>query len=85
METCIVAGCTEFADHNMGVRLRRPDGTAIWAPNTDAFVCDMHATAGFRIQIILTPTTTGEIETEVSSVVPGRTISRTTPIIHPAS
>jgi len=84
MQSCIVAGCTHLAAHNIGIRLRRPDGTAIWAPNTNAFVCDLHATAGFRIQIILTPNTTGQIRTEVSSVPPGGTALRTTPIVHPA-
>jgi hypothetical protein len=31
---CIVMGCTNNAKHNIGIRLRRPGGTAIWAPNT---------------------------------------------------
>jgi hypothetical protein len=84
MRRCIVAGCTEYAAHNIGIRLRRPNGTAIWAPNTAAFVCATHATAGFRIQIALTPNTTGEIETEVSSVGSGSTVCRTTPIVQSA-
>lgn len=76
---CIVPGCTNYADHNIGIRLRRPNGNAIWAPNTMAYVCDAHAVQGFNIQIILTPNTSGEIETLVSSP-PGVPVSRSTPI-----
>lgn len=77
---CIVAGCTNYAAHNVGIRLRRPDGTAIWAPNTAAFVCDVHAVQGFNIRITLTPNTSGEIETGVSSP-GGAAVSRTTGIV----
>jgi len=82
---CIIDGCPNPALHNLGIRLRRPDTTAIWAPNTDAFVCDTHATQGFTIQIILTPTMSGNIETKVRSQPAGQTISRTTPIVQPAN
>jgi hypothetical protein len=80
---CIIPGCRNRARHNVGIRLRRPSTRAIWAPNTDAFLCDDHATQGLEITIVLTPTNTGEIETKVSSP-GGRVISRTTPIIHHA-
>ncbi len=79
---CIVTGCRNLADHNIGIRVRRPDTSAIWAPNTDAFLCDDHATQGLRITIVLTPTGTGAIETEVSSP-GGLPVSRTTPIVNP--
>jgi len=79
---CIISGCTNPADHNIGIRVRRPDTSAIWAPNTDAFLCDDHATKGLRITIVLTPTASGEIETDVSSP-GGGVVSRTTPIINP--
>lgn len=76
---CIITGCENLAEHNLGIRLRRPDTTAIWAPNTDAMVCAPHAVQGLRIDILLAPTQTGEIETIVQSF--GRTVNRTTPII----
>lgn len=83
-EPCIVTRCQNPAFHNIGIRLRRPSTRAIWAPNTDAFVCDVHAVQGFRIEITLTPTATGQIETEVRSQ-PGRlTIRRTTQIVRRA-
>ncbi len=76
---CIIPGCNNVADHNLGVRLRRPDTSAIWAPNTEAYLCDEHAESGLRIQVIIEPTQTGNIETEVSSP-PGLVASRTTSI-----
>lgn len=75
---CIISGCPNLAEHNLGVRLRRPDTSAIWAPNTEAFLCDDHAGNGLRITVILEPTGTGEIETRIFAA--GNTVSRTTPI-----
>ncbi len=77
---CIVPGCHHEAENNLGVRLRRPDTSAIWAPNTDAFICDAHAAQGWRITVIMQPTNTGDIETNVFS--PGPVIERTTPIVN---
>ena len=34
---CIITGCPNEGIHNIGIRCRRPDTTAIWAPNTNAF------------------------------------------------
>ncbi len=76
---CIIAGCQNKADNNLGVRLRRPDTSAIWAPNTEAYICDEHAYQGLKIWVSLTPTNTGEIETAVTSET-NPVYSRTTPI-----
>lgn len=84
MPACIIAGCKNRARHNIGIRLRRPSTRAIWAPNTDAFMCDDHATQGIEIEIVLTPTDTGQVETNVSSGKGHRVVSRVTPIIHHA-
>ena len=80
---CIIAGCKNTAPHNFSVRLRRPSTRAIWAPNTEAFMCDEHATQGLQVTVVLTPTTTGNIETDVSSP-GGRPVKRTTPVVQPA-
>jgi hypothetical protein len=77
---CIIDGCKNPAEHNLGIRLRRPNTKAIWAPNLDAFVCDDHAARGLKIEIILMPTGTGEIETEVRSQGGKRVAQRKTPI-----
>jgi len=69
---CIVPGCNNNANKKLGIRLRRPAqsdrasvGTGIWAPETGAFICDQHAVAGWRIIILMEPTTTGEVSTSV--------------------
>jgi hypothetical protein len=76
---CIIEGCKKRARHNIGIRCRRPNTRAIWAPNTEAFVCDDHATEGFEITIVLKPKTTGAIETKVKSP-GGNLVTRTTKI-----
>lgn len=78
---CIIPGCANEAVHNFGVRLRRPDTTAIWAPNTEAYLCDAHASRGLRITVILEPTNTQEIETTVVGV-SQPTADRITPIVN---
>jgi hypothetical protein len=80
---CIIAGCPNNAENNFSVRLRRPDTTAIWAPNTDAYVCDEHAYQGLKIWVSLTPNNTGTIETAVTSET-NPVYSRQTPIKQPA-
>jgi hypothetical protein len=77
---CIIPGCNRSANHNFGVRLRRPDTTAVWAPNTEAYLCDHHASAGLRIMIILESNNSQEIETIVYGV-PQRSAERITPIL----
>jgi hypothetical protein len=65
MSSCIVPGCTHEAQNNLSVRLRRPNTSAIWAPNTEAFVCDVHAASGARIHVLYEATESQEIETHV--------------------
>jgi hypothetical protein len=86
---CIITGCTNPGRHNLGVRLRRTVSTAagapssaIWAPNTDGFFCDHHATSGVRITLLIEATTSGAVETTVYGVEQGA--SRSSPIEHEA-
>jgi hypothetical protein len=84
---CLVLGCTNEAPYFLGVRLRRPIdppthtsyGTAIWAPDCEAYLCAVHAAQGYTIDITLTPAATNTITTNVS-VAGGAVVSRTTPI-----
>lgn len=78
---CAIPGCNNPAPHNFGVRLRRPDTSAIWAPNTEAFLCDAHASQGLSITVVLEPTNSGQIETKVSGIAPP-TANRATPIVN---
>jgi len=82
MPKCIINCCPNIAEHNLGVRCRRPDTTAIWAPNCNAYLCDEHAENGCSIDIMITPNNLGSITTNVSGV--GNKISRTTTINHDA-
>ena len=81
MPQCIIGGCPNPAPHNFGVRLRRPRGSAIWAPNTNAYLCNDHASQGYRITVELAPRTDRIIETYISSP-GGHAMSRSTPILH---
>jgi hypothetical protein len=77
---CIVPGCVREGRNNLGVRLRRPDTSAIWAPNTEAYVCDVHAESGVRVTVLYEATTSDEVEVDVRGVTPEA--ARTTPIRH---
>ena len=82
MPRCIIDGCTNEGVHNFGVRCRRPNTSAIWAPNTTAYLCDEHAEQGCVIDISITTTTSETVTTNVSGG--GRITSRTTNINHEA-
>ena len=77
---CIIEGCEDEGVNNFGVRLRRPNTSAIWAPNTEAFICDFHASRGMKVIVFLEPTEHSELETIVRSV--SQSASRTTRITH---
>ena len=76
MNRCIFDGCQNEGANNFGVRLRLPDGSAIWAPNTAAYVCDFHAERGMRVTVTLELIGGNEIETNVRSL--GRAVMRRT-------
>lgn len=48
---CIVPNCQRDGLHAITLRLRRPDTSAVWAPNTDAYLCDEHAVGGAEIEL----------------------------------
>jgi hypothetical protein len=62
---CIVPGCQRDAPNNLGVRLRKPDTSAIWAPNANAYVCDAHARAGARVTVLYEATDSRRVELRV--------------------
>lgn len=64
---CIISGCKNRADNVFGVRLRNPLTNAIWAPNTDAMICDEHAVSGIKVTIVLEATTDKKVTTSVSN------------------
>jgi len=62
MAKCIVPECKRNAVNTLGVRLRKPDSDAIWAPQADVCVCDKHARSGARVTVIYEATDTGRVE-----------------------
>jgi len=77
---CVITGCQNPAPNSLGVRLRVPGGKAIWAPETGAHICDVHAVCGMKVSIVLELTDNAEIETTAQSV--GAPVSRTMRITH---
>ncbi len=82
MPQCLIPNCQNNATNNLGIRCRRPDTSAIWAPNCNAYLCDEHADQGYVINITLTPDNARNITTNVSAS--RQVASRTTPITHDA-
>lgn len=66
--TCIISGCGRLANKIIGVRLRREldDLSAIWAHNTNAYLCDEHAAMGYEVEVTFTPRADNTIRTVVS-------------------
>lgn len=83
MPNCLVPNCENNGNHNLGIRLRRPETSAIWAPNCDAFLCDEHADQGYTVDLVLTPKEDNDRTiTSNVSVNGGNVVSRTTNIVH---
>ncbi len=66
---CIIEGCGKPANKIIGVRLRREldDLSAIWAQNTNAYLCDEHAAMGYEVDVKFTPREDHTIKTTVSN------------------
>jgi hypothetical protein len=65
MPDCIVPGCKRNAVNTLGVRLRKPDSNAFWAPQTKTYVCDVHARSGARVTVIYEANESGKVELRV--------------------
>lgn len=86
MSECIVPGCPETGRNKLGVRCRvwydthktKGQGSAVWSPDADAFLCDKHATQGADMTLVFVPNTSG---TTTLRVIAGTTTrERTVPI-----
>lgn len=82
--------CGSPGKHRLGVRCRVWHGpspvagksktSALWAPDSDAFLCDQHALSGAHITLIFEPNDSGE--TAVKVIAAPHTDDRRTPIRH---
>ena len=72
---CIVPGCRSEGRNKLGVRCRvwhdgpYPHGKgktgALWAPDTDAFLCDEHALGGATMTLLYEPDGSGQTTVRV--------------------
>lgn len=70
---CMVQGCPNEGRNKIGVRCRvwhhmhpnKKKTDSLWAPDTDAYLCDEHALAGGRVTIMFEPDDSEEITVQV--------------------
>jgi len=75
MHKCIVSGCPEEGVNKLGIRCRvwntnnpaKGKTAALWSPDTDAYLCDLHALSGATITIIYEPDDTKGLRVQVIS------------------
>jgi hypothetical protein len=86
MHKCMVSGCPQEGVNKLGIRCRvwnnnnptKGKTAALWSPDTDAYLCDVHALSGATITVIYEPDDTQGIKVQVIS---GQKVSsRNTPI-----
>jgi hypothetical protein len=90
MQRCVVPGCESPGKHRLGVRCRvwhepspiagKTKTSALWAPDSDAFLCDLHALGGAHITLIFEPNDSGE--TALKVIATPYSDDRRTPIRH---
>jgi hypothetical protein len=90
MQPCVVPGCESPGKHKLGIRCRvwhepspiagKSKTSALWAPDSDAFLCDQHALGGAHITLIFEPNDSGE--TAVKVIAAPYAGDRRTPIRH---
>jgi hypothetical protein len=64
---CLVPGCTNNARNRLAIRCRKPSTLAVWAPDSDAYLCKQHAEQGVSIVVDVTPTTNKTVEVAYTS------------------
>lgn len=77
---CLIPGCRRAPTLALSIRLRRRDTSAVWCPETHAYVCDLHGEQGADIEIMFRENVSGEIATRVVGVSRRGFAERTTPI-----
>ena len=76
---CLIPGCPNDARNKLSIRCRKPTTLAVWAPDSDAYLCKKHAEAGIEIVISVEPATNAMVKATYESGGQEGT-TRTTPI-----
>ena len=81
---CLIDGCPYDARNKLAVRCRKPSTRAVWAPDSEAYLCKKHAEDGVEIVVHIDATAMASVKT---TYVSGgrRSQSRTTQIKRKAS
>lgn len=56
---CVV--CGERAEVALGIRARYENTNAVWAPNTGAYLCSLHAVSGLEVTIVVVAARDGHV------------------------
>jgi hypothetical protein len=76
---CLIPGCRQTARNKLAVRCRKPTTRAVWAPDSEAYLCKEHAAGGVDIRVVVEPTANRAVKVTYESG--GQTgPTRTTPI-----
>ena len=76
---CLIPGCTNDAKNKLSIRCRKPSTLAVWAPDSEAYLCKSHAEQGVDVAVDISPAATGNVSVTYTSG--GQAApSRTTPI-----
>lgn len=65
--------------HSLSIRARRPNTSAVFAPELHAYLCDEHVTSGMDVEIRLKARADGEVRTRVVAI-SALAVTRSTPI-----
>jgi hypothetical protein len=76
---CLILNCPDDARNKLAVRCRKPSTRAVWAPDSQAYLCKKHAEGGVVIIVSVEATSTSNVE---ATYISGgqQAPSRTTPI-----
>jgi hypothetical protein len=81
---CLIPGCGNPARNKLGLRCRKPTTRAVWAPDSEAYLCKQHAEGGVHITVMIEPAQTKTVTVTYGSGTQ-HAPSRTTPIRRKAS
>lgn len=71
---CMVTGCQNAASNRLGLRLRKRNTRAVWAPDLEAYLCKEHAEDGGTWVIDYIPGATGNV-VDITVTSSGKTIT----------